>query len=228
MDLGLSPWRVAVFTGSFFALWAGAWLVELAVADRWGLSGGSLREPAYWAIAKFLIWVVFPVVYWGGRQAFTRAGVAGQAAFIGLRRDTAGQGLRVGLIATAIWVALSLASRASGGVHLVPVGLVGLYAFLLTPIFEEILFRGYLQSTLVALGIWFWPVNVIGAVLFLLIHCLGWAFQGVLAGNLLSPHAASIVVISLVLGYVRHRSGSLLASILLHVGNNALATVAPS
>jgi membrane protease YdiL (CAAX protease family) len=35
----------------------------------------------------------------------------------------------------------------------------------------------------------------------------------------------SIVLVSLILGYARQRSDSLLASILLHVGNNAFSAV---
>jgi membrane protease YdiL (CAAX protease family) len=214
--------RVVVFVGLFFALWTGAWLINLAVADWWGSSLGGL---AYWVVAKFLVWVVFPALFWGGRQVLTRAGLAHQAAFIGLRRDTVRQGLRLGLVATAIWIVLSLAVAAPGGIRIAGVGLVGVYTFLVTPVFEEVLFRGYIQSALIAHGLRFWVVNVTGAGLFLLAHCLGWAFEGVLGSNLLSTYPLSIILLSLVLGYVRHRSDSLLASILLHVGNNAFSTI---
>ena len=220
--------RIVVFVGSFFALWTGAWLVNLAVAEWWRLSSDSLRSLAYWAVAKFLVWMVFPVLYWGGRQSLTRSGLARQAAFIGLRRGTVKRGLRVGFVATVIWLALSLAAAVPGGVRIAQVGLVSAYTFLLTPVFEEVLFRGYLQSALVVHGIRFWVVNLAGAGLFLLVHCLGWAFQGVLGDNLLSTYPLSIVLVSLVLGYVRHRADSLLASILLHMGNNAFSAVVKS
>jgi membrane protease YdiL (CAAX protease family) len=217
--------RIVVFVGSFFVLWTGAWLVNLAVAQWWLLSSGSLRSLAYWAVAKFLVWIVFPVLYWGGRRALTRAGLACQAAFIGLRRDTVGRGMRVGLVATVIWLSMSLAVAVPGGVGITVVGLISVYTFLLTPVFEEVLFRGYLQSALVAHGVRYWLVNLIGAGLFLLVHCLGWAFQRALVDNLVSTYPVSIVLVSLVLGYVRHRSDSLLASILLHAGNNAFSAV---
>jgi membrane protease YdiL (CAAX protease family) len=216
--------RIVVFVAAFFALWAGAWLVSRALAG-WLGTDDSLANLAYWASAKVLMWVVFPAFYWGGRSALTRAGLARLAAFIGLRRETLGRGLRVGLVATLIWVALLVLVAAPRGLALTHLTLVSLYTFLLTPVLEEVMFRGYIQSALIARGIPFWPVNFIGAGLFLLAHCVGWAFQGVLGANMHSIYPASIVLVSLVLGLVRHRSNSLLASILLHAGNNAFYSI---
>ena len=221
----LSGRRIGAFVVLFFGLWTAAWLGYLAIGDHWGLSGQPLRGLAYWAAAKCLVWVVFPLFFWGGRRSATRAGLIEQLNFIGLRRDTVCSGLVFGAGFTAIWLAVSLAQAAIGVMSLVTtaIGVVGAYAIVATPVFEEILFRGYLQSTLVASGVRFAYVNVIGAVLFLLIHCLGWSFQGTLVANLLSAYPASLIVVSLLLGYVRHRSGSLLASIMLHMGNNAFS-----
>ena len=221
----LSGHRIGAFVVLFFGLWTAAWLGYRAIGDHFGLSGQPLRELAYWAVVKCLVWVVFPLYFWGGRRAATRAGLAEQLNFIGLRRDTVGSGLVFGAGFTAIWLAVSLAQAVFGRMSVVTtaIGVVGAYTIVATPVFEEILFRGYLQSTLVANGIRFAYVNVIGAVLFLLIHCLGWSFQGTLVTNLLSAYPASLTVVSLLLGYVRHRSGSLLASIMLHMGNNAFS-----
>jgi membrane protease YdiL (CAAX protease family) len=95
----------------------------------------------------------------------------------------------------------------------------------LTPLAEEWLCRGYLLSALTALGWRFRAANALTALLFLVPHLVGWSFQGRLGANVLSVYPLSIFVLSLVLGYVRRRSGSLLASVLLHAGNNAAGTL---
>jgi membrane protease YdiL (CAAX protease family) len=219
--------RIVAFVITFFGLWALAWLIRWALDGWWQISHGSTRDMAYWAVAKCLVWVVFPFFFWGGSRVLTRAGLAEQLAFIGLLRGTAWRGIKVGLAATAIWLLLSLAVSAARGVTIVvDTGPVGLYAILVTPTFEEVMFRGFIQWALAAGGLRFWLVNVIGAVLFLMIHCLGWAFQGVLVGNLFSAYPFSLLLLSLVLGYTRHRSDSLWASLLLHIGNNAFSSIA--
>lgn len=111
----LSSRRLCTFFAGFVALWIAAWLVAPAL--------GWSRATAYWAVAKVLVWVLYPLLYW----------------------------------------------RA--------------------PLPEQL------------------------------------AFAGVLAVNVLSPYPLTIFVLSLVLGYVRVRSGSLPGSVLVHAGNNALSAV---
>jgi membrane protease YdiL (CAAX protease family) len=208
--------RIAAFVALFLALWCAAWSLRFALGDQWPPSA----DLAYWVSAKLLVWGAFPIVFWRGRLP------GGQAAFIGLGRDAARRGLLVGAAAAVGWVALSFARAALGGLTVAAPAapLAALYAILLTPWLEELVFRGYLQSTLVAAGGRFAYVNCLGAALFLLVHALGWAFQGVLGANLLSVYPVSIVGLSLLLGLVRHRTGSLLAAVTLHTANNVFAT----
>lgn len=100
---------------------------------------------------------------------------------------------------------------------------VFIYTILLTPIFEEITFRGFIVSGLLALKVEGKKTNLITTLLFVLIHMVGWSFQGVLMAHLTSTAWLSIVVVSLIAGFLRIHSGSLRASILLHIGNNAIA-----
>ena len=88
---------------------------------------------------------------------------------------------------------------------------------------EEIMFRGFILSGLLAIGMKGKMTNVVTTVLFVLIHCVGWSFQGVLMHNLASTAWLSIALVSLIAGFIRIHSGSLRASILLHMGNNAFA-----
>jgi membrane protease YdiL (CAAX protease family) len=210
MNKRLSYGRVAVFFVGFLLLWAAAWLVALSL--------GWQDTTPYWAGAKTVVWVVYPLLFW-------RAPLREQLEFIGLKRTTLRRGLVWGVAASAIWVALSLAVAPLRGQHFVPspVTFTALYTFIITPICEEWLFRGYLQSSLVQLGRRFWVANVVTSLLFLVPHLLGWGFQGVLAANALSVYPLTIFVLSLVLGYVRQRSGSLVASVLVHASNNAFS-----
>jgi hypothetical protein len=64
----------------------------------------------------------------------------------------------------------------------------------------------------------FWPANIVTSVIF--IHCLGWAFQGVLATNLFSVTAGSVMIFRLVAGWWRYKSDSLYGGIILHSLNN--------
>jgi membrane protease YdiL (CAAX protease family) len=56
-------------------------------------------------------------------------------------------------------------------------------------------------------------------------HCLGWAFQGVLQNNLFSISAISILLVSLIAGWLRHKSDSLYSSIIFHSVNNFFASI---
>jgi len=207
----LSPRRLALFFAGFLALWVAAWLLALAV--------GWSEATAYWAVAKTVVWVLYPVRFW-------RAPLRDQLAFVGLRARDLPRGLAWGLAATAGWVGLTLAIAPVRGQHVAPAAVTFdvLYVCLLTPVCEEWLFRGYLQPALTGLGYRFWLANGLTSLLFLAPHLVGWAFKGVLAANALSVYPLTIFALSLVLGAVRQRSGSLVASILVHAGNNTVST----
>jgi membrane protease YdiL (CAAX protease family) len=199
-----------VFFVGFISLWVAAWLVALTY--------GWVGDTFYWAVAKVTVWVLYPLVFW-------RMPIREQLAFIGLRARDLRRGLCWGVAAAAVWVSLSLAIAALRGQHLgpAPTMLDILYTGLLTPVCEEWLFRGYVQTIIIRLGHRFWAANGLTSVLFLVPHLVGWSFEGVLEANALSAYPFTIFVLSLGLGYVRHRSGSLLAGILLHSANNVMS-----
>lgn len=202
--------RLAFFFIGFLGLWSAAWLLALTLS--WSAA------TAYWAVAKVIVWVLYPLAFW-------RAPVRKHLAFIGLRNRSALPGLAWGAVMTVAWVTLSLVVAPLRGQHLAPTPLTFgvLYTSLLTPACEEWLFRGYLQSIMTSLGSRFWITNTVTSSLFLLPHVIGWGFQGVLANNVASVLPLSIFAVSLLLGYTRHRSASLLGSVLLHAGNNVVS-----
>lgn len=90
---------------------------------------------------------------------------------------------------------------------------VVLFGSLIGPIFEEMVFRGFLQP-LFARSLGAWPAIVLADIPFALLHGPAWQWIFIIG------------IAGLVLGYVRHRSGSTAASTLVHVGYNATLFVA--
>lgn len=88
---------------------------------------------------------------------------------------------------------------------------------IVTPVLEELLYRGLLQETLRTLGVGRWPAIVAASVVFAVMHWQNTA-----------PHAVlSLFVLSLGFGWVYERTGRLTASIIMHMlfnlGNLSLA-----
>jgi membrane protease YdiL (CAAX protease family) len=82
----------------------------------------------------------------------------------------------------------------------------------IVPVFEEMLFRGLMQSALKSLLPGTWPAVLITSALFALVH---------------SPtHALGIFALSCGLGYAYERSGSLFRPILMHIFFNAISVAA--
>jgi membrane protease YdiL (CAAX protease family) len=181
------------------------------------LSGSTIIDTLYWLILKSLVWVLFPAL-------FFRLPSAAPAPPLGLAAAHRLSGIAYGLVAAAIWLLLSLVESLATHQHVaVPTAtwLVIVYTTLLTPLIEEVTFRGYVQGSLLDSGLPFWQSTGITTACFLIPHLIGWSFQGILGQQIASAHAAGIVLVSLYLGYVRYRSDSLLSSSIVHATNNA-------
>jgi membrane protease YdiL (CAAX protease family) len=89
---------------------------------------------------------------------------------------------------------------------------VALFGALAGPIFEELVFRGFLQP-LLARSMAAWIAILLTAVPFALLHGpgFGWAWQSVII----------VGIAGVVMGYVRNRTGSTAASALVHIGYNS-------
>ena len=210
--------NLATFILGFFTLWLFAWILHQAMVfgmHWWGSSQSNI-ELGYWLSMKFLVWLVYPYYYW-------HTHVPRIWDFIGLSKTTAKRGYQWGSIAVVIWIALSWVMVLLKHQHFASTFTWPMYVYvaLLTPIMEEVVFRGYIIAGLLACKVEGKIANLITTGLFLLVHILGWSFQGVLWANLSSTAWISITLFSLVAGFIRIHSGSLRSSILLHIGNNA-------
>jgi membrane protease YdiL (CAAX protease family) len=85
------------------------------------------------------------------------------------------------------------------------------FATILTPIFEELVFRGLLQSYLRGIGYSPWRTIFIASVVFSVLH--PWM------------HLPALLILSVCMGYAYEKSGSLLRSIFIHCFFNS-ATIA--
>jgi uncharacterized protein len=82
------------------------------------------------------------------------------------------------------------------------------FATILTPIFEEIIFRGLLQSYLRGIGLSSWQTIFIASMIFTLLHPL--------------MHFPALVILAIAMGYAYEKSGSLLRPIFIHLLFNGL------
>ena len=194
--------------------WLLAWLLEQYLEH--GVEILSTRESrfAYWTAAKLLLWV-FPAVLIMHASGRT------------LREAMAFDRVRAILLwGGLIGVALGLTAfpgKMLAGRPLFPeeLGISFFSAVFVAPVVEEVAFRGVILDQL-AQRYRFAVANIATSILFVTIHMVGWSFQGVLLQNLMMPigGAFSIFLISLLLGYVAHKSRSVAASTLTHMLNN--------
>lgn len=206
---------MAYLAGYYVALiaaWIGAWYLHDLTAIRDLPPGGTF---AYWTVAKLVVWIA-PILL-----IVTRALKRPLLEYLGFVRI--GQGVRVGLAVGAAFIALVAAVDALTRSHALPhLGWGSLNALIVAPVFEELIFRGFVLRALEDAGYRFWPANAFAAVLFLGLHLPGWHFTTGLGA---SRVVAGIGVWSMgmVAGYAKHRSGSTWAGVTVHFLNNAYA-----
>ena len=175
---------------------------------------GSGERFAWWLAMKLLLWI-------GPALVLIRLSGQTLAGVMGLRRVRAlilwggGVGLVLGLAAATVRLAGQQPLFAS------PLGWPLVSGVVVSPIIEEITFRGAILTALKT-RFQFWLANLITGIFFLGIHLPGWYFQGRLWANLTDPVGGALAVLwlGLVFGFVAHKSRSVAAATLCHVLNN--------
>jgi len=100
---------------------------------------------------------------------------------------------------------------------------VGVLHFIVTPLLEELLFRGMVLRELLAL-MPPWRANLLTSMLFVGIHLPFWLTQDDLSLAVLG-NAAGVFIFSLVAGWLWSQSTSIWPPFLAHVANNLLASM---
>ncbi|MFA6272343.1 MAG: type II CAAX endopeptidase family protein [Patescibacteria group bacterium] len=215
--------QILPFIISFFLLWTGAWILHNLLAETiWqALANSENLNMLYWAVMKMCVWIIFPIFY--VKRIFKLPGIEKFCGIHNLKN-----GIIFGVIASIIWVISSYfveSMKTSQVIFNFAASFTFFWVMTGTPIAEEFTFRGVIQSALQKSGMRFWYANIITSIIFLLMHCLGWAFQGLLQTNLFSISAVGILLVSLIAGWLRYKSDSLYSSIIFHSVNNLFASI---
>ncbi len=212
-----AAWRTIAAVMAIYVAWIGAWLLKLSL-DRHGSWSATPRGGfEYWTAMKVLLWVLpsVAIIHRSGRR------VSDVLALDRLRGAMV-WGIGAGFVAAAV----SLATKAIQHKPLLSPTLSWAFvtAVVVAPLFEEFMFRGAVLGVLAA-RYRFTAANVLTSALFLGMHLPGWYFQGRLFRLLLAPVGGALYVFlfGFVIGFVRRRSGSVVAAMLTHAFNNFCA-----
>lgn len=210
-----------VFVLLFFAVWALRATVLFPLDQR--VDSPALRA-AYGHAWKFAVWVVPAFVFvraWMGEPPLR---------YLKLTTRPRAKGLAVAAAAGLLFFSgIILFESFTSGRNLGPLYRAGLPAVVSTalavsvsPVWEEILFRGFLLNAL-----WeragFWRANLLTALLFVLVHWPHWLWAGGFQPSLV-PVSASVLILGLFLGLVLRWTNSLWPCVLLHAFNNFLSS----
>jgi membrane protease YdiL (CAAX protease family) len=197
------------YYGLLIAAWIGAWVVHgtMSLSEQ-----ATLADTVYWTCAKMLIWLlpIFAIISVRKQRSIT--------AYLCLK--DARNGVAIGVVCGVAFAALTFLRDVFTRRFGLPAGDPGLLnALLIAPLFEEIVFRGFLLRLLQDADLGFWAADVVTATLFLGIHLPGWYFMG--SPNLWNGAAMlGIFLVGMVAGYAKQRSGSLWGAIVFHFVNN--------
>jgi membrane protease YdiL (CAAX protease family) len=207
--------EIALFLAGFLAAWTtratALYPVDEAIAsDAW--------RAAYSNLLKLAMWVLPAVAFarWVRR--------ASPATYLGLAVFPAHRQWLLCLAVTAIYLSgVSAFETMLGGKSLLPLSslaVVGTFSIAVSSVLEEILFRGLVLRELrevLQAG----SANVLASLLFVGVHLPHWLWRGDPGGALLTS-VAGVFALSLFLGWLYFRSGSIWPPAGAHAAYNLL------
>jgi uncharacterized protein len=204
------------FFMAFFVVWA-----VCAKVFWFSTVNGALLAELGRTGTGLLLCAINVAVWLGFAFAYLRAtGRDRPLAYLKLKGNVT-RGFAVGILAGLAFVAKDLArvllleGRAPDLAGLTP-------SSFLSPFVEEVVFRGLvLQRAGEYTG--FWKANALSSALFVAVHLPGWTFAGTSLAGILSS-ATFVFLLSLLLGYLLRKTGSLWASVVCHTMSNWGAT----
>ena len=210
-----------VFIAAFFVVWSLRATVFMSIDDS--IASASARA-AYSDLLKLLLWV-------GPAAAFAHW----------VRRESPAKSLGVAVVPDArTWVvclavtvvyliAVASYETIGGAKHLsarpllaLPLALL-LLQHLVSPLLEEVFFRGLVMKELLAVSP-VWLASVVTSLLFVGVHLPYWLSHGGFSREV-GVNAVGVFLFSLVACWLRARSASIGPPTIAHVANNALSAM---
>lgn len=200
--------------GIFFVilvLWILAWVIKANFLDQVQFFGSSFGSFLYWTLSKILIWLLPFIIFFRLKKIKFAGGSNARD------KGWLKWGLLLGSGIAIINILYNMIAKQP--IWNMELSFAFLNVALLAPLFEEILFRGFILRMLQE-EMQFYLANIITSVCFLAIHIPGWFFMGVLSTNFYNFTFVSIFILSLVFGYAYKKGKSVKASIIVHMLNN--------
>jgi membrane protease YdiL (CAAX protease family) len=193
--------------------WTGAWILQLALASRFEAFGHERTSFFYWLIAKIIIWIL--PAFW----IVQKCNLLKELFSVRSWKKTLAWGCGIGGIQLTLSIGYRILNVNSPMPYMSPFSFLDVAV--IAPVFEEFLMRGAILSSLKK-KVPFITANIITAFLFMLLHCPGWYFTGVLQTQFLSPFtgASAIFIIGLLCGLAAEKGKSLYAAMIVHLLNN--------
>lgn len=210
---------LAIYIALFLLVWSLRATVFIHIDES---IESAVWKNVYSNAVKFIIWVV-PV--------FIILKVCGlpPLKYTKLTTRVNKRGLIVGAIVVVVWLSLvvlgeaALSHRNAGAMLLQRSSewlsiLIGAF---FSPIWEEILFRGFFLNRLNE-SISFWKSNVISALLFMLVHWPYWVSKNGFSPRVIKD-SINVFLLGCLFGWLMKKSNSLWPAIGAHIANNFLS-----
>jgi membrane protease YdiL (CAAX protease family) len=184
-------------------------------SDSWRMVYSNAVKLAIWVVPVFLF-----LVRRGEKKPFE---------YLKLTTSIEKRGLFVAAVVTLLYfcvvVAVESATRGKAPATLLAAPASKLISILLfvsiSPLLEEILFRGFVLKKL-AQWLSFWRANAVSSVLFTSVHWPYWLWSG-MAWREIARNTISILMLGMLFGWVVQKTNSLWPGVGAHIANNFLS-----
>ena len=208
---------LAIYITIFLLIWSLRATVFISIDE--GIESG-LWKNVYSNAIKLALWVLPALVtLWVWRRPPFK--------YVKLTTRVDLQGLMIATLVVAAWLTVvivveaTLSGKTIAAMLLHRDWLMILAGVIVSPILEEILFRGFFLNGLNE-SLSFWKSNVISAALFMLTHSPYWVSKNGFSGPVLK-NAANVFLLGCLFGWVMKKTNSLWPAIGAHIANNFLS-----